>query len=439
MHPSAETLNKNIQSVNPNIYDMLSSYGKESYFPALGILSQGAEAATKAKKYNATIGIATENGAAMHLKCIKDMVPGLSPAEIFNYAPPGGVLALRDSWAAKMRQENPTLGSFPVSKPIVTNALTHGLALIGDLFVNSGDTVVLPTHFWENYELLYVTKYGANFSFYDLYNDKRKFNLEGFKKTLITALKAKGKVVTVLNFPNNPTGYSIYKDEAPLIAAAIKEAAQFGKIVAVADDAYYSLFFDDNMLTESIFGYLAGIHENVLAVKVDGATKEEFVWGLRVGFLTYGVKSDGNPAALYTALEQKTMGCLRASISNVSNLSQNLVLKALSHPEFNSQKNQKLETMKARANETRRVLDSRPEFKEFWDYYPFNAGYFMCLKLHSLNANDLRLKVLDTYGVGTIALGTTDLRVAFSCLNVDQIADVFDLIYKAAKDLQNSK
>lgn len=436
MHPSAEALNKNIQTVNPNIFEMLSDYGKESFFPAMGILAQGAEAKTKANKYNATIGIATENGNAMHLKCIKDMVPGLTAGEIFTYAPSDGVPALRDAWLAKMRKENPTLGNFPVSKPVVTNALTHGLALVGDLFVNRGDVVVLPTHFWENYELLYVTKYGASFAFYDLYNDKRKFNVEGFKKALIATLKAKGKAITVLNFPNNPTGYSIYKNEAPLIGAAIKEAAQYGKIVAVVDDAYYSLFFDENMLTESVFGHIAGVHDNVLAVKVDGATKEEFVWGLRVGFITFGAKSVGDPAALYKALEQKTAGCLRASISNVSNLSQNLVLKALTHPDFEVQKNQKLETMKARAKETQRVLDSRPEFKEVWDYYPFNAGYFMCLKLHSINANELRLKVLNDYGVGTISLGPTDLRVAFSCLNVDQIADVFNLIYKAAKDLQ---
>ena len=49
---------------------------------------------------------------------------------------------------------------------------------------------------------------------------------------------------------------------------------------------------------------LAQAHQNILAIKIDGATKEEFVWGLRVGFITYGVK--GGTKALYDALEQKT-------------------------------------------------------------------------------------------------------------------------------------
>ena len=41
-------------------------------------------------------------------------------------------------------------------------------------------------------------------------------------------------------------------------------------------------------MTESLFGLLAGRHPNLLAVKLDGATKELFVWGLRCGFITFG-------------------------------------------------------------------------------------------------------------------------------------------------------
>jgi len=37
-----------------------------------------------------------------------------------------------------------------------------------------------------------------------------------------------------------------------------------------------------------LFGKLANAHPNLLAIKLDGATKELFVWGLRCGFITYG-------------------------------------------------------------------------------------------------------------------------------------------------------
>ncbi len=48
------------------------------------------------------------------------------------------------------------------------------------------------------------------------------------------------------------------------------------------------MFFDEQCDRESIFGKLARASNNLLAIKVDGATKEEFVWGLRVGFITFG-------------------------------------------------------------------------------------------------------------------------------------------------------
>lgn len=49
------------------------------------------------------------------------------------------------------------------------------------------------------------------------------------------------------------------------------------------------------------FGKLANIHPRVLTVKIDGATKEEFVWGFRVGFITFAHED----AAVLHALEQK--------------------------------------------------------------------------------------------------------------------------------------
>jgi aspartate/methionine/tyrosine aminotransferase len=49
--------------------------------------------------------------------------------------------------------------------------------------------------------------------------------------------------VLVLNFPNNPTGYSTTNAELDQIAAVLKEAAEAGRnLVVVTDDAYFGLF-----------------------------------------------------------------------------------------------------------------------------------------------------------------------------------------------------
>ncbi|MUT65875.1 aminotransferase class I/II-fold pyridoxal phosphate-dependent enzyme [Paenibacillus sp. NEAU-GSW1] len=430
MNPLAQQLNETLQTESPNVYEMLSALGKAIYFPKEGILSQSAEAKAKANKYNATIGIALENGQPMHLKVIQDTLTAYDPKDIYEYAPPAGKPELRSAWRVKMVKENPSIEGKKVSNPVATNALTHGLSIVSDLFADVGDAVIIPNKNWENYELTFGIRRGAEIVEYPLYNENARFNSEGLREALL-AQKDKGKAIVVLNFPNNPTGYTPGPQEGDEIVAVIREAAEAGiNVVAVTDDAYFGLFFEDSV-HESLFGKLAGLHPRVLAIKVDGATKEEYVWGFRVGFITFAAESDKTLAAL----EQKTMGIIRATISSGPHPSQTFVLRALQSPDFEEQKAEKYDVMKKRANRVKSLLDSG-RYGNVWDYYPFNSGYFMCLKLKDVSAESVRVKLLNDYGIGTIALGETDLRVAFSCIEEPNLEELFDTIYKAVNELR---
>ncbi|WP_026677663.1 aminotransferase class I/II-fold pyridoxal phosphate-dependent enzyme [Fictibacillus gelatini] len=430
MQTLAKKLNETIEQENPHVYAMLSDLGKKIYFPKEGILSQSAEAKAKATKYNATIGIALENNEPMHLKVFQDTLSSYSPKDIYEYAPPAGKPGLRTAWRKKMIEENPSLEGKKFGTPIATNALTHGLSVVADLFADSGDSLIIPDKNWENYELTFGIRRGANIVEYPLYNEENKFNAEGLRQAIL-AQKDKGKAIVILNFPNNPTGYTPGVEEGRQIVSAIKDGAEAGiNIVAVTDDAYFSLFFEDT-LHESLFGALSDLHPRVLAIKVDGATKEEYIWGFRVGFITFAGQSD----ALLNALEQKATGIIRATISSGPHPSQTFVLRALESPEFNDQKQEKFNIMKGRANAVKRLLDSG-KFDDAWDYYPFNSGYFMCLKLKTVDAESLRVHLLEKYGVGTIALGETDLRVAFSCIEEEDIEELFNTIYLGVKDIE---
>jgi len=90
--------------------------------------------------------------------------------------------------------------------------------------------------------------------------------------------------------------------------------------------------------------------------------------------------------------------------------------------------------MKERAMEVKSVL-SDPKYAGAWDVYPFNSGYFMCLKLKTVKAEPLRVHLLNKYGVGLIALGDTDLRVAFSCLEKKDTRELFDIVLQGVQDL----
>ncbi|MBD2848170.1 aminotransferase class I/II-fold pyridoxal phosphate-dependent enzyme [Paenibacillus sp. IB182496] len=429
MNPLAKQLNETIQSENPHVYDMLSDIGKAIYFPKEGILSQSAEAKAKASKFNATIGIATEGGQPMHLPALQDTLSAYAPKDLYPYAPPAGKPELRAAWRAKMLTDNPSLADKSFGNPIATNALTHGLSIVADLFADAGDPIVMPDKNWENYELTFALRRGAHTVEYPLYDADNRFNSDGLREALL-AQKEHGKAIVLLNFPNNPTGYSPGAAEADAIVTAIGEAAEAGiNVVAVTDDAYFGLFFEDS-LHESLFGRLANLHPRVLAIKIDGATKEEYVWGFRVGFITYASASE----PVMHALEQKTLGIIRATISSGPHPSQTFILKLLQSPDFEAQKREKFEVMKRRANRVKSLLDSS-RYGDVWEYYPFNSGYFMCLRLKQVSAEAVRQRLLDAYEVGTIALGEHDLRVAFSCIEELHLEQLFDLIYQAVLDV----
>lgn len=434
MNPIAKELNEIIQRGNSHLYEMLSEVGKQLFFPK-GILSQSAEAKEKAHRFNATIGMATEKGRTMFLPSIMAMVQGLRPEEALTYAPSFGLLSLREAWQKALFQKNPSLQGKAISLPIVTQAITHGLALLGDMWVDPGDVILLPDKLWGNYNLIFGVRRGAKIVNYPLFDEKRRFHLKAFEQAVLREGRREGKIIAILNFPNNPTGYTITPEEADGIAKILEAAAEDGiRVLAVSDDAYFGLFYEDSCLKESLFARLAGSHPRLLAIKLDGATKEDFVWGLRVGFLTYGAQLNGDSRAVYEALEKKTAGAVRGSISNASHLSQEMVLKAMQSPGYEQERQEKYQILRERAQEVRRVL-SQPKYAEALEPYPFNSGYFMCLRLKKVDAEALRLHLLDNYGVGLISLGPTDLRVAFSCIEKEDIQELFDTVLKAAEEL----
>jgi aspartate/methionine/tyrosine aminotransferase len=60
----------------------------------------------------------------------------------------------------------------------------------------------------------------------------------------------------------------------------------------------------------------------------------------------------------------------------------------------------------------------------------------MCLRLKKVNAEELRLHLLDKYGVGVISIGNTDIRIAFSCVERENIQELFDIIFQGIQDLE---
>ena len=427
MNPQAEELNSIIKEKSSVVFELLSERGKNIFFPKKGILGQTAEA--KGTKINATIGAAIEDdGTPMRLETIASKI-GLDPSLVFPYAPSFGRPDIRAKWKSMIYEKNPSLKDVELSLPVVTNALTHGVSMAGYMFLDPGDEVIVPDLFWGNYNLMLNHAYGANLVKFNLFKNGA-FDLEAFEAKLNEG--EIGKKVVILNFPNNPSGYTPTFEEYDSIVEIIRTAADKGnKIVVFSDDAYFGLVYEEGIAQESIFSPLCQLHENVLAVKIDGATKEDYVWGFRVGFVTYGIK--GGDAALYGALESKTAGAIRGNISNAANISQSLLLAAFNSTEYAEQKVAKYDIMKKRYDAVKASLTNE-KYKEFFTAIPYNSGYFMCIQLaNGLEGEKVRRILIDKYSIGVISLNNV-LRIAYSAVAANDVSSMFEGIYNACKE-----
>ena len=410
--------------------EFLSETGKRMYFPFGGILGQGAEA--KGCALNATIGMAfEEDGSPLVLDSFMKSVN--LDKKAFLYAGSFGLQNLREVWKGMQVQKNPSMAKVQCTLPVVTSALTHGLRVCAELFADADDELVIPDLYWDNYELIFHDAVGCKVRKFNTFTRGGRFDAEAMKQ----ALQSKGdKKILILNFPNNPTGYTPTEEDAKSIVAAVKTAVRKNKkVVVLLDDAYFGLVYEEGVHRESLFADFCKADERILAVKLDGTTKEDYAWGLRVGFVTFGGKLLSTPEQ-FKAMEAKAAGNVRSSISNCSSLGQHMALNAYLDPNYQKQKERKFNVLKRRYNEVKKILKEHPEYtKVAFKPMPFNSGYFMCVKPIAVEPEDVRKRLINKYNTGTIVLSGL-IRISFSTVPTQKLKRLFDNLYKAICDLQ---
>lgn len=424
----AQELNETLKGTTPGV--LLSDVGTRLYFPK-GIIAQSGEAKKLGKTANGTIGMTVIDGTPVMLPSVKKYIPDLSSRELVAYAPTAGNPDLRELWKQALIKKNPSLEGKSFSLPVVVPGLTAGISYLADLFLDETKPLVAADPSWDNYVLITNARRNAEFVQFPMFADG-KFNIPGLEKVLREQAKS-GSVRVLLNFPQNPSGYSPTSAETAQIVSIIKSLADAGtKVMVWCDDAYFGLNYEKDIENQSLFAHLCDLSPNVLAAKIDGPTKEDFAWGFRCGFITFGCK--GLTEEQYDALVKKLMAAIRSSVSCSSTPPQSLLLKAFQNPA-------QVEKEKA---EFRAVLEKRYALvKKFTTTHtsenitplPFNSGYFMAFDTKKVNAETLRQKLLKEREIGTISIDSRTLRVAFSSLEEDKIDIVYQAIYETADEL----
>ena len=426
LNPLAQELNETLKG--SVVEALMSDMGKRMYFPN-GIISQGGEAAKDAYFANGTIGMAVAEKTPIELDSYKKIMPDLNPRETVAYEKTAGNPELRKIWKDKLLEKNPSLKDKQISLPILVPGLTAALSYVADLFVDENKPLLAADPCWDNYELIACARRGAEFHQFKCF-DEKGLNLADLEKTMKEDAEKYGSVRVILNFPQNPSGYSPTKDEVQKITKIVKDIAESGKqVLVLSDDAYFGLNYEDDIEPQSLFAYMANLHENVLAIKADGPTKEDFAWGFRTGFLTFASK--GLNQAQIDALQVKFMSAIRSSVSCSSTPSQAIIKHAFMNPDHDAQKAELRKMLHRRYDLVRKFVNTHTS--SVLTPLPFNSGYFMAFDVKKIDAEDLRKRVLAEKGIGVIQINPKTLRVAFSSIDEEKIEEVFASIYNIAE------
>ena len=422
--PSAH-VNSALEAALPALAAALAPLGRRAVFPP-GIPFQAAQA--RGKGFNGTIGQITDGrGGAVPVPSLAAALAGLAPEEANRallYSPIDGLAELRDLWGRWQRRhlaaEAPELVEVATTRPQVTAGLTHGLALVADLFAAEGRVVAVPEPFWGNYRQIFALRVGARLVGAPSYRTgedgtERSFDPESLARTLRDADLAPGEPACALaNFPSNPGGYSPTDDERGTLVASLVEAAESRPLVVVADDAYAGLVYADDVPRRSIFWDLVGRHPNLVPVKVDGATKELSFFGGRVGFLTFAMEPGSDAAA---AIESKVKCLVRAGMGSPVATSQAIVARALADPEIEAQVEAVRELLERRHRVLARALDACDP--ELLRALPSNSGCFALVELGprlleaGRTSEEVRLHLLAHEDTGLVSIAPRYLRIAY--------------------------
>lgn len=409
--------------------------GTRLYFPK-GIVYQ-AELAKDAR-IKATAGVAYQNSELAYLPEIQDQLSHTFSHDIMNYAPVTGIPKLREVWKQSLKQKNPSLNFDFISTPIVTSGLTHAISCVLHLFIDAQDTLIIPNYFWENYAHIANTVLQAQCETFPMFTSDTpiQFNLDGLETILRSHLEQNKPAKLLFNFPNNPTGYSLSTKEAQDLFDLLYKYAELGlPLLTISDDAYFGLWYEDTIYQESLFSQLSQLHDNILAVKIDGATKEMLAWGARVGFITLGNKNLSND--VIQTLEEKIKAFTRSTITSASRVSQTIILNALQSPSLT-------DSIIAHKNDIKtRFLAASQCVAQHQQQYPnsnisplpCNSGYFMLFNCPSEKfAESLRTIILEKEQIALISM-QNNIRFTFSCVDTQNIPPIIQAIYTYAETL----
>ena len=445
------------------LYNAFSEIGKRIFLPD-GIFYWSGRAKREAD-FIGTIGSAyayerdfIDGGRSEWLPCyLKDILEysSLAIKDIVPYASIGGLSETREIWKRWIikkslyndKSEKNMLYRLEkyISNPVITAGVTNGIFQSCAMFLNPDEIIIAPNKRWGNYDNVISKFIGAKIKSFEFF-EKNHINIKALETAINETAKIQEKIVILLNFPNNPTGYVPTIEEAREIVNLLKKSQRdTGKpIIVIIDDAYEPFIYSKNVLNRSLFYDLHQLDENIIPIKLDGITKELLIYGGRVGFITIGIKpkwieNDEQLEILKSEIHNKLEGFNRATISNCNHFYQSLTHKLFKDKgverimESREKVKQLLEERYKKINaEVEKIKNSNVSVD------PNSGGFFLFMNLNpgKYKANDFADYLLQKYKVGIIPIekpneNINGIRIAYCSIDLAEIPELIKRIDSA--------
>lgn len=209
-----------------------------------------------------------------------------------HYVVGPGLPELRQAIQKKLREENDL--DYDVNCIIVTPGGKNAIYLAVQAILNEGDEVMVLDPAWVSYEPIIQAAGGVTVKVKLDYQQDYRITAEALE----AACTDKTRLI-IINYPNNPTGRILHKDEADILEAFMLRHPQ---VYMLSDEVYEKLVYDG---AKSIsMGTYPSIHDRVATM--NGFSKSAAMTGWRMGYLAA-------PKAIYDVaykLYQHSLSCM---------------------------------------------------------------------------------------------------------------------------------
>ena len=371
---------------------------------------------------NGTIGsLYTEAGELCALETVFDSLKNLDNKVLAAYAADfTGNPDFKDRVTKWVLNGNSTLYTEVIATPGGTGAV--GMTIQECL--DPGQTVILPEIAWGSYKLM-AQMNNIDTAFYSLFGGDH-FNMDSFKETVRSVMEKQNRLVIVINDPcQNPTGYSMSREEWQEVVAFLNECSKTHAVILLNDIAYIDYAYGQEKAKE-YFSVFDEISDNVAVVVAFSLSKSMTSYGMRCGAAIIMAKEKATVEAMKTVFEKDA----RATWSNVNNGAMAMFVDVMDNrlDEYNEERRKYVDLLKRRSdifvNEAKEVG---------LKHYPYKEGFFVTLSMDN-DTRDKYHEALMAENIYTVKVNK-GIRVAICSMPTEKVKglarrmkDIFDKV-----------